>query len=55
MGTFMTTCRIWFLIFFFQIGVFYNIQSDDQKDSFMIKKFLRRETLNDFDIEVCAR
>ncbi|KAH3873335.1 hypothetical protein DPMN_036568 [Dreissena polymorpha] len=38
-----------------QIEISYNIDEDDQKQSFELRVSLQRETLNDFDVRACAK
>lgn len=40
---------------FDQVEVSFNINDDDQKNSFLLAVTLTRETINDFDVMVCAR
>ena len=38
-----------------QVEVFYNIDDDDQKKSFLLSVTLSRENLNNYDVRVCTR
>lgn len=43
------------IIPFTKVEVFYNIDDDDQKKSFLLSVTLPRETMNDYDVRVCLR